>query len=101
MTTPPRKDWGAPPPEVPRKEPEEAPGFFDRPKVIRVVIYAVFLISAVLVALDLLIDKHAHFHFEDLFGFYGFYGFLAFVFIVLAAKVLRVFVMRSEDYYDR
>jgi hypothetical protein len=43
---------------------------------------------------------HLHFRFEYWPGFFSFYGFVACVSLVLAAKQLRKFVMRDEDYYD-
>ncbi len=43
--------------------------------------------------------KHGHFDFEKVPAFHALYGFAGFVFLVLAARVLRLFVMRDEDYY--
>jgi hypothetical protein len=43
--------------------------------------------------------KHGHFGFEKVPAFHALYGFAGFVFLVLAARVLRLFVMRDEDYY--
>ena len=34
------------------------------------------------------------------FGFYGLFGFIVCVALVLAAKWMRTFLMRPEDYYD-
>ena len=44
--------------------------------------------------------KHSVFAAEDLFGFYGIFGFMVCVGLVLAAKWLRQYLMRPEDYYD-
>jgi len=67
-----------------------------------VLMVRIFLaVSLVLLLLDLAIHRHELFSWEGWFGFYGFYGFVACVALVLAAKVLRKFVMRREDYYDR
>ncbi len=60
-----------------------------------------WVIGFVLVAADLLIHRHELVGFASWFGFYGFYGFVACVCLVLAAKVLRRWVMRPEDYYER
>ena len=57
------------------------------------------VMCAALVVIDFFIDKHGHFHVEDIPGFYGLYGFLAFVCVIYGAKTLRFFVMRDEDYY--
>ena len=82
MSTEPRKYW-----------------LDDRANVNKVV-YALYILCAVLVALDFLGYKHTHFGFENWFGFYAFYGFVGYVGLVLTAKVLRTIVMRDEDYYD-
>lgn len=58
-------------------------------------------VCALLLISDLFYDKHAHYGFEDWFGFYGIYGFLGCVLLVLAAKELRRLVKRDEDYYGR
>ena len=41
----------------------------------------------------------ATWHFQEWFGFDAIYGFVACVGLVLAAKGLRVLLMRDEDYY--
>ena len=45
--------------------------------------------------------KHGPFAIEHVWGFYAIYGFVACVGLVLAAKLLRVILMKPEDYYDR
>ncbi len=62
--------------------------------------YGVVGICALLFLADAFYEKHVTLEIEYWFGFYGFYGFIGCVFLVLAAKVLRKLVMRSEDYYD-
>ena len=46
-------------------------------------------------------DPHGPFPIIYLWGFYAFYGFLGSVGLVLTAKMLRVILMKPEDYYDR
>ena len=43
--------------------------------------------------------KHGHYAFEKVPVFHALYGFAGFVFLVLTARVLRLFVMKDEDYY--
>ncbi len=62
---------------------------------------AVWIICALLLAAELLVHRHGDFALEAWFGFYGFYGFVACVALVLAAKGLRRWLKRPEDYYDR
>ena len=67
-----------------------------------VLMVRIFLaVSIVLLLLDLVINRHNLFTWEGWFGFYGFFGFVACVALVMAARVLRMLVMRREDYYDR
>ena len=87
-------------PEVPvpvREGPDEGTWFT---RNVRRIIIGLYITAALMVLLDLVYTKHSHFPEEDWFGFYGFYGFVGCVTLVLLAKLLRKFVMRSEDYWD-
>ncbi len=53
-----------------------------------------------LFALDFVIHRHVVHSWETLWGFYAVFGFVACVILVLVAKRMRTFLMRSEDYYD-
>ena len=53
-----------------------------------------------LVGIEWLWHKHAHFGWQALFGFDAFFGFSSFFLLVLAGKQLRKVLMRDEDYYD-
>jgi hypothetical protein len=72
----------------------------DRRNVDRIV-YGLYGICALLLAIDVLIPKHGPFAIEHFWGFYGIYGFVACVGLVLAARLMRRVLMRPEDYYDR
>ena len=48
---------------------------------------------------DFFYDRHPHFSADKVFGFYAIYGFVMFTFIIFASKVLRFFVIRSENFY--
>lgn len=76
--------------------------WLDNPKNVDKVVYSLYAVCAIVFLLDVIPYKHhLHFGFENWFGFYSLYGFIACVGLVLAAKVLRVILMREEDYYDR
>ena len=78
--------------------------WLDQARNINRIYYGLAAVCVVLVLLDLgswVYDKHAHFGWENLFGFYGFFGFAAFFLAVLAGKQLRKILMRREDYYDQ
>jgi uncharacterized membrane protein len=83
-----------------KRTPEKRYWLDDSRNVDRIV-WALYGICALLLVIDLLVPKHGPFQIEHLFGFYGFFGLIACVGLVLAAKMLRVILMRPEDYYDR
>lgn len=64
-------------------------------------VYTLYGICAVLLLIDVFVPKHGPFAIEHWFGFYGIYGFVACVGLVLAARALRVVLIRPEDYYDK
>ncbi|UTW53311.1 hypothetical protein KFF05_08170 [bacterium SCSIO 12827] len=75
--------------------------WLDDQKNVRKIIITLFIVCGLLFLADGFYEKHSHFGFEDVFGFYAIYGFVMCVILVLAAKVMRIFLMRDEDYYDR
>lgn len=75
--------------------------WLDNPRNVNRVVWGVYAVCAVLLLIDPLVPKHGPFPIEHVFGFYGIFGFVACVGLVLAAKGLRVILMRPEDYYDR
>jgi hypothetical protein len=75
--------------------------WLDDPKNVDKVYWSVIVTCAVLFLLDAFYEKHPEFAMEKIFGFYGLYGFIACVGLVLAAKEMRKFLKRDEDYYDR
>ena len=74
--------------------------WLDDPRNVRKIVYALVVVCVVLVLLDFFYDKHAHFAFEDWFGFFAWFGFVGCVGLVLAAKEMRKVLKRDEDYYD-
>lgn len=82
---------------IPSGEPKR---WLDHSRNVDKIYWAVIAVSAALFLADVFYHKHPEFKMEAVFGFYGLYGFFACVGLVLAAKGLRVFLMRREDYYD-
>lgn len=74
--------------------------WFDKPANIKKIIAALCVVCALLLVAEFFYHKHPHFAVEEWFGFYAFYGFVMCVLLVLAAKLMRVVLMRDEDYYD-
>lgn len=59
-----------------------------------------FVLCAVLVALDFFVDRTTHAPGESLPGFYAAYGFVGCVVLVLAAKQMRKVVGKRPDHYE-
>lgn len=74
--------------------------WLDEPRNVTRVVWALCAICALLFVADGFYHKHPHFAAEGIFGFYAIFGFVMCVALVLVAKWLRTFLMRSEDYYD-
>jgi hypothetical protein len=68
---------------------------------VRKIIIALFVVCTALFFADAFYEKHPVHWLEETFGFHALYGFVMCVGLVLGAKVMRVFLMRDEDYYDR
>ena len=81
-------------------ETSERKRWLDYPENVRKVYFSVWIACAVLLGLELLIDKHVETEVERWFGFHGFFGLVACVGLVLAAKLLRRVIARPENYYD-
>lgn len=71
----------------------------DRPGNPLKIVYGLAAVCALLFLADFFYHKHPHFGFEMIPGFYGIYGFVMFTGLILAAKTLRFFIKRPEDYY--
>ena len=74
--------------------------WIERKTTIKAILYGLFIICFALFVADAFYHKHIVFEVQSLFGFYAIFGFFMCVGLVLAAKVLRLFLMRDEDYYD-
>lgn len=74
--------------------------FFDKPKNVKRLFMAFYMLCGLLVVADFFVDRHDYHPWERLLAFYPLYGFVGIVFLVYVAKLLRHIVMRPEDYYD-
>ena len=73
---------------------------FDNPSNIKTVLRLLYGCCGVLLLLDFVIHRHVAHPAEQLWAFYPLYGFIGCVVLVLVAKWMRTFLMRSEDYYE-
>jgi hypothetical protein len=74
---------------------------FDKPRNVRRLLRLFYGMLAVLLVLDLFIEKHADFPWEGYADFFAGFGFVSCTLVILIAKLLRVFVKRREDYYEK
>ena len=74
---------------------------FDKPRNVRRLLRLFYGMLAVLLVLDLFIEKHADFPWEGHADFFAGFGFVSCTLVILIAKLLRVFVKRREDYYEK
>ena len=74
--------------------------WFDNKRNIKLVIYALYVICAALFLAEFFYYKHAVFSFDTWFGFYAIYGFIMCVGLVIGVKVIRLLLIRRENYYD-
>lgn len=74
---------------------------FDDPKNVRRLVGFFFAVLIFLLVADFFVHKHGHFPFEDMPSFFAAYGFVACVLVIFGSKVLRYFLGRREDYYDK
>jgi carbon starvation protein CstA len=72
----------------------------DKTKYTRGLIYMLYITCAALLLIDVLFTRHGYLDFESAPGFYIVFGIVAYIVTIMAAKVLRKFVKRNEDYYD-
>lgn len=61
--------------------------------------WGLVIFGLLLAALDFLYHKHVYFQMEHFYGFYALYGFFMCAALVIAAKAMRGFLQRDEDYY--
>jgi hypothetical protein len=64
-----------------------------------IIFWTMLVLSVLLIAIDLLVDRHDYFGFANMTGFYGVWGFIAFAFVVLMGWPLGRLLRRDEDYY--
>ena len=73
---------------------------FDKPRNVRRLLYALYSVCALLLAVEFLYHRHAQHAWDGWPGFYAVYGFVSCVLLVLVAKLLRRLLRRPADYYD-
>ncbi len=91
--------------KTPKDDPANYPAlgrwlmFLDKKKNVERIVYGLYALCAVLLLADFFYYKKVYLELERVPGFYAFYGFFMCAALVVCAKVMRLFLMRSEDYY--
>lgn len=73
---------------------------FDNPKNVELLLKVFYAICIFLVVVDFIVHRHILLAWENIPAFYAIYGFIACVVLVVLAKIMRIYVMRDEEYYD-
>ena len=73
---------------------------FDNPNNVQRLLVLFYICCGLLVLADFIVHRHSAHPWDKLPSFYALYGFVGCVALVVAAKVLRRWVMRGEDYYE-
>lgn len=92
-----------------RTEPENSfhstrqpPSWFEQARSINLLVGALIILCAMTVLAEFFYtNDHPHFELEKILGFQAWFGFVTFIAIVFLGWLLRLFVRRGEDYYDR
>lgn len=71
----------------------------DKPGSTNKIFWGLAIACLLLFLADFTYESHGHFAVEAIPGAYGIYGFVMFTLLILAAKALRFFIKRPEDYY--
>ena len=79
---------------------EDKKGWFDERKNLILFLRIIYTSLILLLCVDFFIEKHPDFAFDGVPNFYAAYGFISCVLLVLVAKVMRIFLMKDEEYYD-
>lgn len=77
----------------------QALSWVDDRRNVKVFFWVLVGLGAIITLLDLFYKKKTYFDIEQWFGFYSFYGFVMCALLVIAAKVMRMVLMRREDFY--
>jgi hypothetical protein len=74
---------------------------FDNPKNVKRLLITFYCSLVILLIAEFFIHPHPAFFFENIKGFSAVYGFFSCVLLIFLAKILRLIVMKKENYYDK
>ena len=65
------------------------------------VVACCFLFGVCLFAIDFFVKRYVYFEIEGVYNFYSIYGFIMFSIIIFGSRLLRFFLGRPENFYDK
>jgi hypothetical protein len=71
-----------------------------QPRTVRKLWAWFIAVLAATVVAEWLIERHAYFGIDGVFGFYAWYGFLSCVGLIVVAKLLGALLKRNDNYYE-
>ena len=74
---------------------------FDNPRNVKRFLILFYCCLVLLLVIDPFIHKHGEFPWEDAPEFFAAYGFVSCVLLIFIARLLRRWVKRDEDYYEK
>ncbi len=79
--------------------------FFDKEKNVKGFLTVFYISLVILLIVDAIATKmhlkHDNVKLGNAYEFYAFYGFVSCVMLIFIAKLLRKFIIRDENYYDK
>ena len=96
----PRSEASAGQPSAGSTVPVDARAWFERPENAKRLFWSLLAACGLLFVIDVFVHKHGPFQIEHFPGFYAISGFLACAGVAFVARIIRVLVMKPEDYYD-
>lgn len=74
--------------------------WLDDMKNVNRIVFGLYGLCALLFVADFFYKKKTYLDLEDVPGFYALYGFIMCAALVVCARGMRLFLMRSEEYYS-
>lgn len=74
--------------------------FFERQENIKRLWILLYVVCALTLLPELFVTREGHFGFDGVFGFYALLGFVSCAALILASKLLGLFLKQREGYYD-
>ena len=75
--------------------------FFEKSSRLRAVLTGFIILCVFLFSIDFFVERYVYFEIEGVYNFYSIYGFIMFSFIIFGSRLLRFFLGRSENFYDK